>query len=114
MTDEGVDQLIRQAIAGNAEAIAWLSARAQRSDDPTLLVMAALLAVPSTGQLLVDRAAAAATYREERQVVAIARAHLAGDRELVDALARDHLVDFPGSYVVAWVASGAEVGGGSR
>ena len=38
-------------------------------------------------------------------MVAIARAWLAGDDELVDALARDHLVDHPDSYVVSWIAS---------
>ena len=41
----------------------------------------------------------------DRQVVAIARAHLAGDSELVDALARDHLVTFPDSLIVSWIAS---------
>jgi hypothetical protein len=38
--------------------------------------------------------------------VAIADACLSGDRALVDALARDHLVDNPGSFIVAWIASG--------
>jgi hypothetical protein len=40
-------------------------------------------------------------------MVAIARARLTGDVDLVDALARDHLVDYPDSYVVAWIASDA-------
>jgi hypothetical protein len=40
-------------------------------------------------------------------VVEIARAHLDGNSELVDALARDHLVDFPDSLIVAWIASDA-------
>jgi hypothetical protein len=39
--------------------------------------------------------------------VEIARAHLAQESELVDALARDHLVDYPDSLFVAWIASGA-------
>jgi hypothetical protein len=39
--------------------------------------------------------------------VEIARAHLAGQSELVDALARDHLVDYPDSLIVAWIASNA-------
>jgi len=43
--------------------------------------------------------------------VVIARAHVGGNRDLVDALARDHLADFPGSYLVAWVASGALAAG---
>ena len=79
-----------------------------------LLVIAALLPALPDGRLLLDRAAAAASNREDRQLVAIARAHLAGDGELVDALSRDHLVDFPGSYLVAWVASGAHIAGGGR
>ena len=36
--------------------------------------------------------------------MAIATAHLRGERELVDALARDHLVDHPDSVLVAWIA----------
>jgi hypothetical protein len=36
--------------------------------------------------------------------VAIATAHSRGERELVDALARDHLVDYPDSVLVAWIA----------
>jgi hypothetical protein len=46
----------------------------------------------------------AATTRD-RQVVAIADAHLAGDADRVDALARDHLVDHPDSILVAWIAA---------
>ena len=37
--------------------------------------------------------------------MAIASAHLAGDRDRVDALARDHLVDYPDSILVAWIAA---------
>ena len=36
--------------------------------------------------------------------VGIAAAHLRGERELVDALARDHLVDHPDNVLVAWIA----------
>jgi len=48
-----------------------------------------------------------AVTTRNRQVVAIARAHLAGDRELVDALARDHLADHPTTLLVSWMASDA-------
>jgi hypothetical protein len=65
------------------------------SEDPRALVVAALLA----------RATAAATTSQERQLVAIAAAHLRGDPELVDALARDHLADHPGDVLVAWIAA---------
>jgi hypothetical protein len=113
MTDEAAE-LIRQAIGGNSDAIAWIGAQADVTDDPVVLVMAALLArLPDAPQLL-DRAAVVSSHREDRQLVAIARSHLAGDRELVDALARDHLVDFPSNYLVAWVASGADIDGGGR
>jgi hypothetical protein len=37
--------------------------------------------------------------------VAIATAHLRGHRDLVDALARDHLVDHPDNVLVAWIAA---------
>ena len=50
------------------------------------------------------RANAAATTSRERQLVAIAAAHLRGEPELVDALARDHLVDHPDNVLVAWIA----------
>jgi hypothetical protein len=32
---------------------------------------------------------------------------LNGNDDLVDALARDHLVDYPDSLIVAWIASDA-------
>src|SRR3954447_7874314 len=112
MTDNGAEQLIRQAIGGNGAAMTSIRARLAMTDDPVLLVLAVVLTAIPDGGLLLDRAAAAASTRENRQLVAIARAHLASDGELVDALARDHLVDFPGSYLVAWVASGAHVAGG--
>jgi hypothetical protein len=70
--------------------------------------LGALLGARGDSGPLLDRAGAAASHREDRQLVVIARAHLGGDRDLVDALARDHLTDFPGSYLVAWVASGAQ------
>jgi hypothetical protein len=66
------------------------------------LVAAALFA--ADGDDLLARAAGIARTTRDRQLVAIASAHLRGDRELVDALARDHLVDHPGSVLVAWIA----------
>lgn len=75
---------------------------ARTSDDATTLVVAALFA-PDESELLARAAASAVTTRE-RQTVAIADAHLRGDRELVDALARDHLIEHPDSVLVAWIA----------
>ena len=56
-----------------------------------------------------DQALAAASSTRDRHVVEIARAHLTGNSDLVDALARDHLVDYPDSLIVAWIAADALV-----
>jgi hypothetical protein len=77
-------------------------ASARESDDPTLLVAAALSA-PDADALLA-RAGALATTERDRQLIAIAAAHLRGERDVVDALARDHLVDYPDSVLAAWIA----------
>ena len=93
MNHDGVDAMIRSAIGGDADASSWVVAHADTIDDAVLIAMAALLErLPDR----LDRAAAVAATSRDRQVVAIARAHLQQDRELVDALARDHLVDYPG------------------
>ena len=91
--------LLHQLVIGDAAAIRLV---ARPSDDPTALVAAALFAPDGDG--LIARAQARATTTRDRQLVAIATAHLRGDRDLVDALARDHLVDHPGSVLVAWIA----------
>ena len=75
---------------------------ARTSDDPQILVTAALFA--PDGEALLARAAGLAATTRDRQLVAIATAHRRGDRELVDALARDHLVDHPDSVLAAWIA----------
>ncbi len=95
--------MIRRAIGGDVVAISWIVAGADTTDDAVVVVMAALLerrpapAGPGPGPRR--------QTSRDRQVVAIARAHLAGDSELVDALARDHLVTFPDSLIVSWIAS---------
>lgn len=104
MTDNGVDSVIRQAIGGDGDAIAWIVANADTTDDPTVIAMAAL--AEQRSQRL-ERALTIASTPRDRQLVAIARARLDGDDDLVDALARDHLVDHPDSYIVAWIASNA-------
>ena len=102
MTDNGVASMIRQAIGGNASAISWVMAHADTIEDAVVIAMAALLERHASR---LDRARAVAATSRDRQVVAIARAHLEGQGELVDALARDHLVDYPDSLIVAWIAS---------
>ena len=104
MTGTPADIVIRRAIGGDADAIASIVESADTTDAAIVIAMAALLE-PDPSRL--ERAWAVATTPRDRQVVAIARARLAGDYDLVDALARDHLVDHPDSYVVSWIAFNA-------
>ncbi len=95
------DNLIHQLAVGDGEAVARIIEQARTSDDVTTLVSAALFAPDPTD--LLRRATRAAVTTRDRQVVAIAVAHAAGDTDLVDALARDHLTDHPASVLVAWI-----------
>lgn len=106
MNDDSIETAIRQAIGGDRVATTWILAQADTSDSAVVITMAALLErLP--GRL--QRALAAASTTRDRHVVEIARAHLNGNTQLVDALARDHLVDYPDSLIVAWIASDAVV-----
>jgi hypothetical protein len=100
------DDLLRRLLVGDAVAIAAIVAASRTSDDPLVLVAAALFAPDATG--LLARARALARTTRDRQLVAIATAHGRGERELVDALARDHLVDHPDSLLVAWIADASQ------
>jgi hypothetical protein len=104
MTESGVDRAIRRAIGGNATAISWIVRQADTLDDALVMAMAALL---ERRPERLRRADTVAATTRDRQVVVIARAHLAGEHELVDALARDHLADHPADLLVAWMASEA-------
>ena len=97
------DNVIHQLVVGGDAAIAEIVERAHTSDDVTTMVAAAMFA-PVPGDLL-QRAAGVATTTRDRQVVAIAVAHVAGDLDRVDALARDHLGDHPDSVLVAWISA---------
>lgn len=106
MTENGADVglTIRRAIGGDTGAISWLVDAADTADDPVIIAMAALLERRAER---LDQALAVAATSRDRQLVAIVRAHLRRDDALVDALARDHLVDHPSSFIVAWIASNA-------
>jgi hypothetical protein len=98
----GMHQLLRRLVVGDDAAIAAIVEASRTSDDPLILVAAALFA-PDADKLLARADGIASTTRD-RQLVAIASAHLGGERELVDALARDHHVDQPDNVLVAWIA----------
>jgi hypothetical protein len=89
-------------MVGDDAAIASIVEESRTSEDPLILVAAALFAADGDG--LLARAAGIASTTRDRQVVAIATAHRRGERDLVDALARDHLVDHPDNVLVAWIA----------
>jgi hypothetical protein len=103
MTPEDSDSLIRQLISGDPAAAGEILARATTSTDPLVLTAAALI---QPGSLL-DRATSSAVTTRDRQLAALAAAHLAGDHDLVSALAREHLLDHPDSVLAAWIAAGA-------
>ncbi len=103
MTTISTDRLIRSLIAGDATAIDLVVVRAGTSVDPVVLVAAALV-VPEWREVLV-RALAAADHTRDRQLVAIATAHLQGDAERALLLARDHLEAHPDSLLAAHIAA---------
>jgi hypothetical protein len=98
------ENVIHQLAVGDEAAIAEIVRRAEGSDDVTTVVAAALFTSGGSRDLMARAATLAATARD-RQLVAIATAHLAGDDERVADLARDHLADHPDSVLVAWISS---------
>jgi hypothetical protein len=103
MPADPVNVVLHRLAVGDATTIAEIVEGARTSDDVTTLVAAALFA-PGPSELL-QRAAAVATTTRDRQILAIAVAHVAGDADRVDALARDHLTDHPDSVLVAWITA---------
>ena len=97
------EQLIRDLIAGNAGATDAILEAASTSQDSSVLVAAALVAPARPG--LLARAAASATCLRDRQLVAVATAHLRGDDDRTLLLARDHLAEHPDSLLVAHIAA---------
>jgi len=100
---DDIEDLLRQLIGGNADARTEIRDRATTSCCAALLVAAALLA--DQPDILLARAAQHAETTRDRQLAAVAAAHLHHDDELLDALVRDHLADFPDSLVAAWIAA---------
>ena len=106
MPSETPAQRLRRLMVGDETAIASIVEESVTSEDPLILVAAALFAPDADG--LLARAEGIATTSRDRQLVAIATAHSRGERELVDALARDHLVDHPDNVLVAWIADASQ------
>jgi hypothetical protein len=94
---------VHRLALGDVAAVEQVIAAASTSDDVAVLIAAAQVAAEP--EALIARAGQVATTSRDRQLVAIATAHRLGDRDLVDALVRDHLVDHPDSVVAAWIAA---------
>ncbi|HEY6891737.1 MAG TPA: hypothetical protein VI300_28300 [Solirubrobacter sp.] len=101
-----MDHLLSRLVVGDDAAVAAILEASRTSDDPLVLVAAALFA-PDADALLARAEGVASTTRD-RQLVAIAAAHRRGEGDLVDALARDHLIDHPDNVLVAYIASRKE------
>jgi hypothetical protein len=97
------DEMMRRTIGGDLEAAEWIANQSSAADGIAVLVVSALVTGDATR---LDRARATATTSRDRQLVEIAQAHLDARTDQVDALAREHLVDFPDNLVVAWIAAG--------
>ena len=97
-------KVIHKLVVGDAAAIAEILEQAHSSDDVTTVVAAALFALDDNE--LMARAAALAVTARERQLVTIAAAHLRGDTDRAEDLARDHLADHPDDVLVAWITAG--------
>jgi hypothetical protein len=98
--------LLLRLIGGDATAPGEILDRARTSKSPALLVAAALVTgQPTEPAGFLSRAANSAITPRDRQLVAIAAAHLDDDADLLDALVRDHLSDHPDNILAAWIAS---------
>jgi hypothetical protein len=93
--------LLHRLIGGDPAAASQVLHASGTSSSPQLLVAAALLG--QQGELL-DRAEALSATSRDRQLVALARAHLGGDADRLDALVRDHLSDYPDNLLASWIA----------
>ena len=101
-----IEVLLLRLIGGDATAPSEILDRASTNDSPALLVAAALVTdSPAEPAGFLARAAKNAGTTRDRQLVAIAAAHLDDDADLLDALVRDHLSDHPDNILAAWIAS---------
>lgn len=100
---DDIATLIRRLIGGDEKVPTEILDRATTDNSPTLLVTAALLAAEPDD--LLARAAKHAVTTRDRQLVAIAAAHLGDDEDRLDAFVRDHLAEHPDNLLVAWIAA---------
>jgi hypothetical protein len=73
--------------------------------DTETLIRKLIRGDPTEAAQTLEQAADLADTTRERQLVAIAAAHLAGETDRADFLAREHLIDYPDSAFAAWIAA---------
>ena len=101
-----IEALLLRMIGGDEAAAGEILDRAKTNDSPALLVAASLVTDGSAEPAgFLARAEKNAATTRDRQLVAIATAHLDDDADLLDALVRDHLSDHPDNILAAWIAS---------
>jgi hypothetical protein len=93
--------LLHRLIGDQPDAPDDILDRARNSTSTPLLVAAALLASDLEP---LTRAAQHATTTRDRQLVALAEAHLRGNADLLHVLIRDHLSEHPDHLLAAWIA----------
>jgi hypothetical protein len=93
--------VLLRLVGGDPSAADEVLALVPGTGSASLLAVAALL---SADPSLLVRAERAATEPRERQLVALADAHLRGRADLLDGLARDHLAEHPDNLLAAWIA----------
>ena len=74
-------------------------------EDTETLIRQLISRDPTEAAQILEQATGLAGTTRERQLIAIAAAHLAGEKDRADFLAREHLVDYPDSAFAAWVAA---------
>ena len=101
--DRSGDDLLLRLVGGDPAASAEVQGLASTSDNPALLVAAAILSLDFSH---LRRAAALARSTRDRQLVVLAEAHLHRHADLFDVLVREHLADYPDQLLAAWLAAG--------
>jgi hypothetical protein len=102
---DGSSGLLLRLIGAAPGAADAVLESARTSEDPSLLVAAALL---SGDQAYLARATELARTIRERQLVVLVEAHLHGRVDLFDVLVRDHLAEHPDHLLAAWIAGRAQ------
>jgi len=95
---------LSRLVGDDPDAPTEILALAATSTSAPLLVAAAILA----GDLHhLARASEHASTTRDRQLVAVAEAHLRGRADLLHVLVRDHLCEHPDNLLAAWIAGRA-------